>query len=31
MYQNKVGLAVLISDKTDIKAETILEIKWFTT
>lgn len=28
MYQNKVVLAILISDKKDIKTETILEIMW---
>lgn len=27
MYQNKVGLAILIPDKTDIK-KVILEMKW---
>lgn len=28
MYQNKVKLAILISDKKDIKTEAMLEIMW---
>lgn len=28
MYQNKVNLAILLSDKRDIKTEAILEIMW---